>query len=198
MKNKFKFALLLCSSLLLQSVVYNTALAKKTEPTTPPEDNAVVSVAVADWNQDQFFDSAVLVRSGDGADLYVYLRNAENDMELKLYKKNLVWSGAMAGTKPYLKSQAKNGLLFIYAENDAIGRDRWHQRLTVDYKNNEFVVTALSYDSVDTLKPEAGISCEIDFVTGSATKNKKPFKVEARKVALADWADSFVPKSCKE
>jgi hypothetical protein len=197
MKNKFKFALLLCSSLLLQTVV-TEAMAKKTEPATPPEDNAVVSVAVADWNQDQFFDSAVLVRSGDGADLYVYLRNADNDMELKLYKKNLVWSGALEGTKPYLKSQAKNGLLFIYAENDAIGRDRWHQRLTVDYKDNAFVVTALSYDSVDTLKPEAGISCEIDFATGSATKNKKPFKVEPRKVALADWADSFVPKSCKE
>ncbi len=197
MKNMFKFTLSY-SVLLLQAVVYQPAMAKKTEPATPPEDNALISVAAADWNQDQLVDAAALLRVGDGADLYVYLRNANNDLELKLYKKNLVWSGALEGTKPYLKSQAKNGLLFIYAENDAIGRDRWHQRLTVDYKDNELVVTGLNYDSVDTLKPEASISCDIDFATGSATKNKKPFKVEARKVLLADWTDSLIPKNCKE
>ncbi len=197
MKNIVK-STLLSSLLLLQAVVCNTVMAKKTEPATPPEDNALISVAAADWNQDQLSDAAALLRVADSADLYVYLRNANNDLELKLYKKNVVWSGALEGTKPYLKSQAKNGLLFIYAENDAIGRDRWHQRLTVDYKENEFVVTGLNYDSVDTLKPDASISCEIDFVTGTATKNKQPFKVEARKVALADWSDSFVPKTCKE
>ncbi len=169
-----------------------------TKITILPEESPLLSVAAGDWNGDKRIDSAVLIKSGDQADLYLYIRNAEGDMELKEYKKNAVWSGALAGTTPYLKVQDKDGLLLLYAENDAIGRNRWHQKLTLDYKETAFTVTTLSYDRVDTLNPEASLSCEVDFSRGLATKNKKPFKITAQKIQLSDWSDRLIPAICQE
>ena len=193
------YTLLLCVGLFCYTPVFAAETVKKTEAVVLPDNPPILSVVTGDWNADKLLDSAILLRSGDQADLYIYLNKAEGEMELKLYKKNGIWTGALAGTKPYLQSLPKDNALYIYSENDAIGRNRWHQRLTVIYnKEAEFVIAGLSYDSIDTLKPDAEMSCEVDFITGAATKNKKPFKVKAKKLLLNNWADGFAPATCKE
>lgn len=192
------YALLLCGGLFCYGSVFAVDTVKKVE--IPLPDNLpILSVVTGDWNTDKLVDSAVLLRSGDQADLYIYLNNPEGEMELKLYKKSVVWTGALAGTKPYLQSQPKENALYVYSENDSIGRNRWHQRLTITYnKEAEFVISSLSYDSIDTLKPDAEMSCEVDFVTGIGTKNKKPFKVKAKKLLLNHWGDNFAPATCRD
>ncbi len=184
---------------LLISLLSGTARALPADTLPSPlEDSPVLSIAAADWNGDKLTDSAVLIKSEDQADLYVYLGNADGEMVLNLYKKHLVWSGALAGTTAYLKTDPKTGLLSIYAENDAIGRDRWHQQLTLEYKNNAFLVSGLIYDSVDTLKPDAGIRCEVDFAQGKLYKNKKSLKAKPHLILLKDWSDKLIPAVCKE
>ncbi len=160
-------------------------------------ENPILSVVAADLNGDKLVDSAVLLKSGDQADFYLYLANAAGDMELKLSKKTLVWSGAMAGTLPQLKI-AKDGGLLIYAQNDAIGRNRWHQRLSVDYRDKEFIVSGYVYDERDTLDPKFSLTCDVNLLTGKGIKNKAEFKIEAQKIKLSDWADAKVPKQCKD
>ena len=195
MLNQSVKRLLFCYGLLFHFTAQAESIAKAV---LPPDESPLLSVAVGDWNGDKQIDSAVLIKSGDQADLYIYFHATDRTMGLKLYKKNVAWAGTMAGTKPSLKTLEKGGLLYIYSENDAIGRDRWHQKLTVDYKNAHFIVTALDYDSEDTLKPNTTLHCEVNFVGGVANKNKKPFKLEAKKIFLSDWGEKFIPTICKE
>ena len=188
-----KDAVFFVSAILLSSLAHARpdADTKKTE-----SENPILSVVAADWNADKRIDSAILLKSADQADLYLYLSNAAGDMELKLAKKNLVWSGALAGTLPQLKL-AKDGGLLIQSENDAIGRDRWHQRLSIDYRDNDFLVTGYTYDAQDTLNPKFSLSCDVNLLTGKGVKNNKAFKIDGQKIKLSDWTDEKAPKECR-
>jgi hypothetical protein len=201
---RLTFAVVLVSGLLLTPTAYAAASTDKAAGAkkpiaekTPAEksENLILSIIAADVNADKQIDTAILLKSEDQADLYLYLGNATGDMALKLVKKNLVWSGALAGTLPQLK-MAKGGGIFIYSENDAIGRDRWHQRLSVDYRDNDFVVTGYTYDAQDTLDPKSGFNCDVNLLTGGGIQNKKPFKIAGQKIKLTDWADEKIPKQC--
>lgn len=202
-----KYAVVLGSAVFLGSQAYatpaanNTPEIKKPEAKTNPEplvnaDNLILSVAAADWNADKKPDSAALLRAGDQADLYLYLNNGKGGLELKLVKKALVWTGALAGTLPQL-STAKGGVLFIDSQNEAIGRNRWSQRLTIDYRDNDFLVTGYSYNERDTLEPNTSSSCDVNLLTGKGIKNKKAFKIDGQKIKLSDWADEKAPKECR-
>lgn len=165
-------------------------------PDADKSENPLLDVIAADLNNDKYSDSAMLVKSGDGADFYLYLGNAAGDTELKLAKKNLVWSGAMAGTLPQLR-MAKDGAFYIYSQNDAVGRNRWHQRLNIDYRDNGLVVIGYTYDERDTLDPKSASVCDVDLLTGNGMKNKTPFKIDGQKIKLSDWSDDKIPKQCR-
>lgn len=201
--HSLKLAMILASSLGYAAPDATQPAVAKAEPEKItceiPEkvENPILSVVVADLNGDKLIDSAMLLKSGDQADFYLYLTNAAGEMELKLSKKNLVWSGAMAGTLPQLKI-AKDGGLLVYSQNDSIGRNRWHQRLSVDYRDKEFIVTGYVYDERDTLDPKFSLVCDVNLLTGKGLKNKAEFKIEAQKIKLSDWADTKIPKQCKD
>ena len=88
------------------------------------------------------------------------------------------------------------GSLVVSSENDAIGRDRWHQALTVALRDGRFVVVGITRDSHDTLDPKAGGSCDLNLATGRGTAMGKPVTVAAAPVPLADWSDDKLPKLC--
>jgi hypothetical protein len=167
------------------------------ETETTKVDNPIIDHIAVDLNDDKKIDTAMLIKSGDQADFYIYLANDKGNLELALTKKDLVWEGALAGTHPQL-ALAKNGSLYIYSQNDTVGRNRWHQRLTVDYRDKTFMVTGYTYDSNDTLDPKAGLTCDVDLITGNGTKNKVPFKLETQKVKLSDWTNDKTPKQCRD
>lgn len=197
-----KLAITLTSSLVYaapeatQAAVAKAEAEKITCEIPEKVENPVLTVIAADLNDDKQIDTAMLLKSGDQADFYLYLANNAGEMELKLSKKNLVWSGAMAGTLPQLK-MAKDGGLLIYSQNDSIGRNRWHQRLSVDYRDKEFLVTGYVYDERDTLDPKFSLACDVNLLTGKGIKNKVEFKIEAQKIKLSDWSDAKIPKQCR-
>ena len=103
------------------------------------------------------YDLAMLVDNRDaGADLYLYFGvdpNApEGATKPSFVKKNAAWVGGGAGTLPSLAVSDKGSLL-IKSENDAIGRDRWTETLTVVRRNGALVVAGLTFTSRDTLEP---------------------------------------------
>jgi hypothetical protein len=150
--------------------------------------------------QDGATDRAVLVDNRDtGADLYIYLSvdAAKADAPLKpaLVKKDAAWSGVMWGTRPTLDVSDK-GSLFVKSGNEAIGRGRWSQTLTVIYRNNDFIVAGLTRSARDTLDLKAGGSCDLNFLTGKGKRNGKPAKTKFPATKLADWSDEKLPKEC--
>lgn len=195
-------AMILASSLVYAAPDSAPAVATpkpETEKTASAEtlENLILSSVVADFNADKLMDSAILIKSGDRVDFYLYLGNAAGEMKLKLLMKDLVWSGSMAGTLPQLAVEKDGGLL-VYSQNDAIGRNRWHRRLSVDYRDKEFIVTGYVYDERDTLDPKFSLNCDVNLLTGKGIKNKAEFKIEAQKIKLSDWSDVKIPKQCKD
>ncbi len=96
----------------------------------------VLSAATLSFGDDGAFDRAVLTQNGDaGADLTIFRAVPAPDgvaaaLKPTLVKTDVAWSGRMWGTLPSLSVNGK-GSLVIASANDAIGRNRWTQTLTV-------------------------------------------------------------------
>ncbi len=160
----------------------------------------VISSVTLSFSDDGSADRAVLVANSDaGADLYIY-RGVDNDgdkpLQPALVKKDIAWNGAVWGQRPSLDANSK-GSLVVKSENDAIGRDRWSQTMTIVYRNNEFLVAGLSYEVRDTLDPKAGGNCDINFLTGKGTRNGKAIEAKFGAIKLIDWNDDKTPKECR-
>ncbi|MEY4767620.1 MAG: hypothetical protein RL637_259, partial [Pseudomonadota bacterium] len=166
------------------------------EPSSEMPANQVLSTIAVDWNSDHFIDSAVLLKSGNQADLYLYFANIKGDLDLKLHKKGLVWAGILPGTQPSLsvKTNEKTPVLTVNAENSSVGQHRWSQRISIEYRRPDFFVTAYAYNDL-----EAGDegSCDVNLLTGQGFKDKKPFHIEPRKIKLSAWSEDYIPSECR-
>ncbi|MEN9434646.1 MAG: hypothetical protein RLZZ422_2235 [Pseudomonadota bacterium] len=160
----------------------------------------VIDALTADWNDDGSMDRAVLVANPetDQADLYMYVGgDAANSFNLEVLKKELVWSGAMWGTLPSLELSGKNSLL-VKSANEAIGRNRWNQTLTIAYRNSNFVLAGFTYNDYDTLEPNAkGTQCDINMLTGKGKLNGKAMTVKNKAPKLAELSLDEVLDACK-
>lgn len=166
----------------------------------------IVDAAIGDWNKDGKPDLALLVAPApdDQADnpigIYIYLRDDEHSLlRLAAAAPNKVWGSTepdgIFGQEPSIKA-LPNGSIAVTSQNDAIGRDRWEQTLTLALRNNTFVVAGYTYDYRDTLKPDAGYSCDYNVLTGKATKGGKDLKTEGKTIKIEDWKDDFGQKGC--
>ena len=158
----------------------------------------ILATVSADLNGDGVKDRVMLLRDtdGDDVDLAVYLSaSGKLPGEPTFYKKAFGWTGDMAGTTPTL-SVNRAGSLVILFQNDAIGRDRWSQQLTIAWRGGAMVVAGYDYTSRDTLAPDQGGNCDVNYLSGRASRNGKPVKLSTSLIRLADWTDVSPPKAC--
>ncbi|MGR6431226.1 hypothetical protein ACU5AY_09940 [Rhizobium sp. PAMB 3174] len=171
----------------------------------------IVDAVVGDWNKDGASDLAVLfVSSADGAEesgtgeigISIYLRNAERDLLMPAaIVPDKVWGNAPAGDdgiygqEPSIKATAA-GSITVTTHNDAVGRDRWHQVLTLAYRDGSFVVAGYSYEYYDTLDTERNGSCDLNLLSGKGVADGKPMTMEAKRITLQDWQDETGLKVC--
>jgi hypothetical protein len=162
-------------------------------------ESKLIAEAVGDINGDGVKDRAQLVLANDDGDvdLAIYV-SAGRKLPARptLVKHAFGWSGDNAGQIPDIKFNARGSILVGFG-NDAAGRDRWHSQYTIAWRNGALVVAGYSHTERDTLNPDAGGGCDIDFLTGKGQRNLKPVTVPAHAVALADWSDKSIPKACK-
>ncbi|NTI21839.1 hypothetical protein G6M87_08110 [Rhizobium rhizogenes] len=182
----------------------SAATAAATETAVAP--GRIVDAAIGDWNKDGKPDLALLVAPApdDQADssigIYIYLRDGEHSLlRLAAAAPNKVWGSTepdgIFGQEPSMKA-LPNGSLAVTSQNDAIGRDRWEQTLTLALRNNAFVVAGYTYVYRDTLNPDGGYSCDYNVLTGKATKGGKDLKTEGKTVKIEDWEDDLGQKGC--
>ena len=161
----------------------------------------IIAMASGDWNKDGTPDLAVVATPGDGGDedngVYVYLaKPEENRLTLALAAPNSVWGNlTMYGQEPELTALA-NGSFTITTKNDAVGRDRWRQSLTVAYRNFDFIVAGYTYSSYDTLDPNGGSECDLNVLTGKGKTHGGPVAGKAQFVLLKDWKDGIARSIC--
>lgn len=162
----------------------------------------IVFAATGDWDKDGNPDLAMLVSPPEGGDeedhaVYIYLEDGDTGgLKLKTVAANKIWGDlTMAGRAPSITA-LPNGSILITSHNDAVGRDRWEQKLTVAYRNFDFVVAGYTYSSYDTLDPDNTSECDFNVLTGKGKSNGKPVATKGEIVLLANWSDDRGQSVC--
>ena len=164
----------------------------------------IIDAATGDWNKDDNQDLALLVGPEDGGQdigIYIYVRDKDHPL-LKLVTQApaKIWGTSTLdgffGQEPSITA-LPSGSIAVTSQNSSIGRDRWEQTLTLAYRNGDFVVAGYTYTSYDTLKPDDGMKCDYNVLTGKVKRNDVASKVAPRFVTIQDWTDDTGPGPCK-
>jgi hypothetical protein len=158
----------------------------------------VIDVLSQDWNGDGSADRALLVSGEEDADLYLYLSRDDGGHRLAGIGRSIAWHGAMAGTLASLEQAPSSSAFFVHSQNDAIGRNRWHNKLTIAIRDNQGLVAGYTYESRDTLNLDYSFSCDLNLLNGKGFRNGKPFRTKGQRIAIADWSDDRLPAQCLE
>jgi hypothetical protein len=110
----------------------------------------IIAAASGDWNGDGAQDLAIIARPADDSiednGLYLYFANPdENRLSLALALPESVWGNlTLYGEEPELTA-LPNGSFTLLTKNEAVGRERWRQTLTIAYRNNDFIVAGYTF-----------------------------------------------------
>ena len=153
---------------------------------------------VADFTGDGINDRAELVAQerGDDATLRLWRNGA-----LALEVPAIAWVGGI-GQEPELRVTA-HGSLQVTSMNEAIGRNRWRETLTIAHRGGQFLVAGYTYDWYDTLNLNDQGTCDMNFLSGKAfidigpdrTRIIRPTEMTALPLAL--WPRQ-IPKVCAD
>ena len=147
---------------------------------------SVIAALTADLTGDGGMDRALLVDNGGGyVDLLVF-SNLDNRMELVAESRSVAWLGHAWGTLPEL-GLSPTGALQVTAMNEAVGRHRWRQTLTILYRNDRFMVGGYTYSAYDTLAPDTGRDCDVNLMTGRGIAGGVVFESRVRTVPIEEW-----------
>lgn len=182
------------------SVAALLMLAHAAAAQAPDPLSRVLASVSFDLNGDGWMDRAILIENSDGdADLLIFTgAQGKDGMEFRraLHKKALAFNGNIHGQMASL-SVNRAGSLVVTSQNESIGRNRWNRTVTIAYRNNQFVVAGFTHNEHDTLAPNTGGACEVNYLSGRMTRNGKPFQGQVNAISLAAFDPDKLPAACK-
>lgn len=130
----------------------------------------------------------------------IYLRDKERDiLGPPLSVKNLFWGSALdnslRGQEPTIAADHRGSIL-VRTKNEAIGRSRWEQVVTIAYRDGVFVLAGFAHGHRDTIDPTDFGRCDINLLTGNGIRNGKPLKTAPVRVKLSDWNSRMGMRAC--
>lgn len=168
------------------------ANAKNTEAVNFSTDQ-VFSVATGDWNSDDAPDTVIILKVDEGEqfDVLFYLSDEYRRLKLHDYVQDMVWgASAMFGQEPWV-SVRENGSIIIGSQNSAIGRNRWEQKLTIIYRQSQFIVAGFTYSYYDTLDLNASGECDLNLMTGKGFVNGEPVRFPKQKFSVEHFTNQL-------
>jgi len=172
-------------------------------PLSAMAQDALASLS-ADLNGDGRTDRAELTHDfeEDSATLNIFLASENSAMKLIENAPALVWVGAaLAGQQPELR-MTQSGSLQVIAMNEAIGRDRWHETLTIVYRDGIFKIAGYTYEWFDTLDVSIDGKCDINLLNGKGEMTlgedrvKTAFTTDMHAMPVWQW-DRQIPFECQ-
>lgn len=154
-----------------------------------------VSMIVADVDGDGKEDVAILSGTETYADLTI-----RSTLGGEVTAPAFAWMGVAAGTLPGLE-RSTEGSLLVHSMNEAIGRNRWHQTLTIAYRDGAYRVAGFTYSWYDTLDLAASGSCDLNLLTGKGVLtigpdgNETPIDIYSlTALEITVWQDIHPPE----
>ncbi len=189
---------MLLRNLLVTGLLFTTAFAHA----ETIETSSILSAASGDFNGDGRTDLVMLVanKDNDVINIHFFLRDKAHDLlrpdtvARDKIEGNVSLDGSF-GSDPSVEIMP-NGSVAINSMNEGIGRSRWRERLTIAYRNSDFIVAGFTYDYYDTLDPEANGNCDLNVMTGKGKKNDTAFSAEARFIRVDDWLRDYGAEPC--
>jgi hypothetical protein len=171
------------------------------QPSTGPRPETIISALSTDINGDASLDRILLSQNEDGdATLWVYLGkyNPEGGLAFHppIVAKSIVFAGTAFGQWPSLEMNRTGSSLLVRSQNEAIGRTSWNQTLTITWRNNRLVVAGLTYAFQDKIDLSKSGECDVNFLSGRATRNGKPHPDKVTPLTLAEFDPDKLPKAC--
>jgi len=152
----------------------------------------VGATVASDLNGDGRVERFALIDSGAGTvDLQI-----ENTGGGVIYAESIAWLGGI-GQQPEL-SLATNGSVRLTSMNEAIGRDRWHQTLTIAYRRGTYRIAGYTYSWYDTLNPEANGTCDLNLLNHRGTLSRngnaaRAIRTDWNPLPVTEWNDNITP-----
>lgn len=162
----------------------------------------IVSASSGDVNGDGEPDLVLLLTPDEAAGeidhgLLLFLGGEEDRGQIapQAYYPDMVWGGlpdGMVGNRPSVDIAA-NGSIRLFSHNDAIGRSRWSQTLTLAWRKGRLLLAGFSYESRDTLtKGGDPHECDVNLLTGKGVREvngeREQFSVPDHDLTVTDWA----------
>lgn len=162
-----------------------------------------LATLMADYNGDGRVDRAELTRDigENSATLNIYLASINGALKLAGTAPGLVWVGnAPMGQQPELRV-TDHGSLQVISMNEAIGPDRWHQTLTIAYRDGIFKLAGYTYEWYDTIDVDEDGKCDINLLTRKGEiilgedQIKTTFRTDLPIMSVWDWTPQM-PFEC--
>lgn len=178
-------------------VAYLLASPALAEETIDP--GRIAAVATGDFDRDGDTDLAMIVRpprehGADGNGIYIYLAEPyEGRMMLKAAATNKVPGSFIYAGESVAIAALQNGSILVTAKNDTPGQRHYEIRLTLAYRNSDFLVAGFSF-SEDVPDP---IECDVNLLTGKGKVDGKPITGTPGAVPVAQWENEIGQDICK-
>lgn len=138
-----------------------------------------------DWDKDGKKDKAVLLQNDSDADLYISTSQGK-----QFVAKAIVTSEPDIGDPAHLEI-SKTGGIIVEFSHMGIGRGKREGKVTIAYRNDNFVISGFTDNEWDSLDPNAATSCDVNFLSGLAdvgtVRGKQRIKHNIGPVNLNKW-----------
>jgi hypothetical protein len=162
----------------------------------------IASVTTGDWDGDGDIDLAMLVRptqeQGTAKNaIYILLSNPlAGSMEVATLAKDKVEGDFIYVGNEATISARPNGSILVSTKNGAEGQRHYEQKLTLAYRNFQFVVAGYTFTRSDDNGVENFMSCDLNVLTGKGKRDGAEFSVAPQFTTIEDWNDDMGTAAC--
>ena len=134
----------------------------------------LVAAISGDWNGDEQLDAATITVDDHGGNVFtLYRGDAVDGLRPLVTLTDVIWSGTMAGTLPAFEPRSETAFA-IYSQQTAVGRNPWHQHVTVAFRDGDYRVAGFDYSTYDRIDPGHSGDCSVNLLTGRYTLRVDP------------------------
>ncbi|OJG00236.1 hypothetical protein [Pararhizobium antarcticum] len=182
---------------LIAGFIATTALAA--EPIHP---DRIASATSGDWDGDGDTDLAMLVRPGpqDGTEknaIYILLSDPLlGSMQVQTLARDKVEGDFIHVGNDAVISALPNGSILVTTRNGAEGQRHYEQKLTLAYRNFQFVVAGYTFTRSDDNGVETFDACDLNVLTGKGKRDGIAFSVAPVFTTIEEWNDAMGTAAC--
>lgn len=159
-----------------------------------PADTAVEQVQF-DWNSDGLIDKAELFpnNESDSVELHVSFGRAGGGFAQPMIARNFAGNSPMIGDPAHIKLNAAHSIV-VQSSHIGTGRSKYEAETIVGFRNGQMRVIGYHISRWDSLDPNAGFSCDVNFMAKRAVVNppasgrRRTIRHNLQAMPIADWS----------